>query len=196
MNYTRGYHRNQSKYYTFAFRLHSEWEFTSQSYNLGQFIADFTDTRCDDASPTTMIWLIGNTLRTRVKYGQLLPNHPCPPDDRKWDCNFAPNANCQVLQEFELAKGIEAGRWYKVTLRAKWRSDATGEFQAWVDGVEALPTWKGTTTLLDDGREFQFRVGLYANSWFDQKKLVGSQSRRQLWIDEVIVGSAPEDVGL
>jgi hypothetical protein len=194
--YNNGYHRNQQKYYTFSFRLHSEWDFSTQRFNIGQFIADYTDTGCgEDSSPTTMIWLKGTELWTRVKNGQLLPNKPCPPKDNVQDCS-TPNSNCQPVRDIRLATGIKAGQWYKLALRVNWRSDDQGEIQAWLDGNEVLPTQKTKTTVLDDGRELQFRVGLYANDWHDQGKLVGSQTRRQIWIDEVAVGSAPGDVGL
>jgi hypothetical protein len=36
-------------------------------------------------------------------------------------------------------------------------------------------------------------VGLYANSWYDEQKMIGSQKQRELWIDEVGVGSTFED---
>jgi hypothetical protein len=42
---------------------------------------------------------------------------------------------------------------------------------------------------LDDGREFDFRVGLYANGWHDDGKMLGSQPFRQVWFDEIGIGS-------
>jgi hypothetical protein len=94
--YDNGYHRGDTKFYGFAFRLSEDWQFSpAQSYNIGQWIADFGDTGCDDYSPTSMIWLNGTTLYSRVKTGQLLPGKPCPPENNKGDCSGG--KNCQKV---------------------------------------------------------------------------------------------------
>ncbi|KAJ4296822.1 hypothetical protein N0V90_006870 [Kalmusia sp. IMI 367209] len=193
-HYAKGYKRDQEKYYGFAFRLHSEWEFDPQSYNIAQFGADFNDINngaCDDFSPTTMIWINGTRLFARTKNGQLLQGQKCPPKDKKWDCSLGPN--CQLTTSFQLFDGIKAGTWYRLTFRVKWKSDETGEFQAWLNGTEVANRKNVKTTLLDDHRDYQFRVGLYANSWYDEHKMIGNQPQRQLWIDEIGVGSTFAD---
>jgi hypothetical protein len=199
-HYAHGYKRDDEKYYGFAFRLHSKWEFDPQNYNIAQFGADFNDINggtCDDFSPTTMIWINGNKLYARTKSGQMLQGQKCPPTDKKWDCSLGPN--CQVTDSFQLKSDespigeIEAGTWYKLTFRVKWKSDATGEFQAWLNGTEVANKRSIKTTLLDDHRDYQFRVGLYANSWHDEHKMVGNQKERMLWIDEIGVGSTLAD---
>lgn len=124
-----------------------------------------------------MVYLRGNTLFSRVKTGQLLPGKECS----------------QKTREFELQKGIEAGVWYKTVIQASWKSDNTGFFNAWINGTQVHAESNIATTLLDDKREFSFRIGLYANGWHDEHKLVGSGSR-SVWIDEVAVGDAKEDV--
>ncbi|OAG12673.1 uncharacterized protein CC84DRAFT_1227251 [Paraphaeosphaeria sporulosa] len=206
--YSNGYKRDEEKYYGFAFRLHSEWEFDPQSYNLAQFGANFNDIKwngesCDDFSPTTMIWLNQTKLFARTKHGQMIKGQKCPPDDQKWNCDLGPN--CQVTESFQLKSEtssigeIKAGVWYRLTFRVKWKSDDTGIFQAWLNGTQVADKSKLKTTLLDDHRDYEFRVGLYANSWHDEKKMVGSQPKRQLWIDEIGVGSTfadadPDDI--
>lgn len=191
--YANGYHLGDHKFYGFAFRLQSDWDFTSQLYDLAQWIGDYTDTGCDDWSPTSMVYMNNTQLWTRVKYGQLLPGKPCPPTDRKWDCAYAPNTNCQPITAFKLANSIAPGTWYKLTFEASWKADATGVFRVWLDDALVLDKSGIKTTLLDDGRELEFRVGLYANSWHDENRLVGTQGFRQVWYDEIGVGSAKAD---
>ncbi|UDD57320.1 hypothetical protein AFCA_004823 [Aspergillus flavus] len=59
-------------FYGFTFRLQESWQFSpAQSYNIAQFIADFGDTGCDDYMPSSMVWLIGDQLFTRVKTGSV-----------------------------------------------------------------------------------------------------------------------------
>ncbi|KAH7110862.1 polysaccharide lyase [Dendryphion nanum] len=191
--YNHGYRIGDRKFYGFSFRLSKDWDFQgSQSYNIAQFIADYGDTKCDDWSPTTMIFLRGTTLYGRVKTGQLLPGKPCASPKE----NCGGGKNCQRIREFVLLKGVKGDAWTRVELDVKWAADASGWFRAWVDGgeVKGLASEGVPTTFLDDGRELSFRVGLYANGWHDEKKLVGSQGFRQVWIDEVRVGSERSDV--
>ncbi|KAJ4354651.1 uncharacterized protein N0V89_006388 [Didymosphaeria variabile] len=200
--YSNGYKRDEEKYYGFAFRLHSTWEFDPQSYNIAQFGADFSDIKwngqsCDDFSPTTMVWLNGTKLFTRTKHGQMIQGQKCPPLDNKGDCSQGPN--CQVIEPFQLQSAtsnigeIKAGVWYRLVFHVKWKSDNTGIFQAWLNGTQVADRSGLQTTLLDDHREYEFRVGLYANSWYDEKKMIGNQAQRQLWIDEIGVGTTFAD---
>jgi hypothetical protein len=175
--YKNGYQRGDEKYYGFAFRLSEDWEFIgSQSYNIAQWIADFKDTGCDDWSPTTMIYLKGNNLYSRIKTGTL----------RKGQCE-------QKTREFSLKTGIVPGKWYHLTLHAKWESDETGLFEVLIDGNPVHEEHNIPTTLLDDNKTFDFRVGLYANGWHD-KGFEGGQKKRTIWIDEVATGSELADV--
>ncbi|KAJ7828822.1 polysaccharide lyase-domain-containing protein [Mycena olivaceomarginata] len=74
VHHSQGYHRGEQGFYGFAFRLQQDWQFSpAQSYNLAQFIADFTDTHCDDWMPSSMVWIIGDQLATRVKRGSGVP---------------------------------------------------------------------------------------------------------------------------
>jgi hypothetical protein len=191
--YNKGYHRGDSKYYGFAFRLQEAWEFDEQSYNIAQWIADFTDTGCDDWSPTTMVYLRGSTLYSRVKTGQLIPGKPCPPASNKGDCSGG--KNCQNIREFALQNNIQGGVWYRVVFQVKWVADDTGFFKTWINGTQVHSESGIPTTLSDDGREFSFRLGIYANGWHDDNhQMKGSQGFRQVWIDEVGVGSTFADV--
>jgi hypothetical protein len=188
--YNNGYKRGDHKFYGFAFRLSEKWEFDgTQSYNIAQWIADFTDSGCDDWSPTTMVFLRGNTLYSRVKTGQLLPGKPCA--NPKTDCGDG--RNCQVIREFKLQDGIQGGVWYKMQFEVSWKSDSTGLFRTWVNGNKVHDESNIPTTLVDDGREFSFRLGLYANGWHDDNGMTGNQGFRQVWIDEVGVGSTMAD---
>ncbi|CAG8958313.1 hypothetical protein HYFRA_00000669 [Hymenoscyphus fraxineus] len=166
--------RGDEGFYGFAFRLHSEWDFQgTQSYDISQFIADFSNTGCDDYMPSTMIYLRGNQLATRRKYGDVCPK------------------SAQKTEAFENLATVSAGTWHRIVVQARWRSDNTGFLKLWFDGTKVLEKFDVATTVTD-GRAFQFRVGLYANAWFDEKRLVGSGDR-QVWFDSIGAGSEFKD---
>ncbi len=165
------YNRGDTGFYGFAFRLQADWEFDPQNYNIAQFIADFTDTGCDDWMPSTMIWVNGSSLDTRVKTGT--------------PCN-------QSITSFNGIAQVTAGVWHRVELQVDWQSNSTGYFKVWYDGSKVLERYDIATTVADD-RAFQFRVGLYANSWHDDGHMVGNQGTRQVWYDQVGVGTTFAD---
>ncbi|KAJ7798877.1 polysaccharide lyase-domain-containing protein [Mycena olivaceomarginata] len=111
--YTPGY---TGRYHSEVHRFQGNWQFApAQSYNLAQFIADFSDTGCDDWMPSSMVWIIGNQLATRVKTGSV--------------CN-------QVTTEFKNLATVSAGAWHKVVIQANWQNDGTGFYKLWFDGVK------------------------------------------------------------
>ncbi|KAJ7430829.1 polysaccharide lyase-domain-containing protein [Mycena latifolia] len=136
------------RYHSEVHHFQGDWQFApAQSYNLAQFIADFTDTGCDDWMPSSMVWIIGNQLATRVKTGSV--------------CS-------QVTTEFKNLATVSAGTWHKVL---------------WFDGVKVLEKFNIATTI-DDTREFQFHVGLYANGWHDDAGV---------WYDQLGMGTTFAD---
>lgn len=159
-------------FYGFAFRLQEDWEFSpAQGYNIGQFIADFTDTGCDDWMPSSMIWIDGDQLASRVKQGDI--------------CN-------QSIETFSNLATVTAGEWHTVVIEASWQTDNSGFYNVWFDG-EKVHEASGLATTIDDDRSFEFRVGLYANSWYDDGGMEGSQGTRQVWYDQIAAGTAFED---
>jgi len=166
------YKRGDTGFYGFAFRLQENWQFSpAQSYNIAQFIADFSDTGCDDYMPSSMVWLVGNQLYSRVKQGEICHQH-----EEIW-----PN----------LAT-VSAGVWHKIVIQASWKSDGTGYYKMWFDGNKILEKYNIATTI-DDSRAFQFRVGLYANGWKDEGTMKGTQGTRQIWYDEIAAGTTFAD---
>lgn len=165
------YHRGDTGFYGFAFRLQSDWQFQNQPYNIAQFIADFSDTGCDDYMPSSMVWIQGNQLYTRVKQGTV--------------CN-------QQTVTFGNLATITAGVWHKVVIQAKWASDGTGFYKLWYDGQKVLERYNLSTTVADD-RYFQMRVGLYANGWHDSGTMLGTQGTRSVWFDEIGAGTTFAD---
>ncbi|KAJ7727508.1 polysaccharide lyase-domain-containing protein [Mycena olivaceomarginata] len=111
VRHSQGYHRGEQGFYGFAFRLQQGLA----------FIADFTDSHCDDWMPSSMVWIIGDQLATRVKTGSV-----CHQDD--------PN-------EFKNLATVSAGNWHKVVIQASWQNDNTGFYKLWFDGVKGM---KGT----------------------------------------------------
>jgi hypothetical protein len=180
--YTGRYHSEVAKndvykiddegFYGFAFRLQDNWEFSpAQSYNLGQFIADFTDTGCDDWMPSSMVWLEGDQLLSRVKSGDVCDQH---------------------TDTFSNLATVTAGDWHSIVIQASWKSDETGFYKLWYDGAKVHEQYDIATTV-DDERAFEFRVGLYANGWHDDGGMKGSQGTRQVWYDNIGAGSTFAD---
>ncbi|KAI0914740.1 polysaccharide lyase [Ustulina deusta] len=169
------YKKGDTGFYGFAFRLQEDWQFSpAQSYNLAQFIADFTDLGCEETyMPSTMVWIQGDQLTTRVKYGEVCPTSQ------------------QLTRSFKNLKTVTAGVWHRIELQVSWQSDNTGYFKMWYDGEKVTETYNIPTNV-GDGRPFQFRVGLYANGWHDSG-YQGTQGTRQVWYDQVAAGSVFAD---
>lgn len=125
------------------------------------------------AVPSTLIWIDGNRLSTRVKYGNVCPTSQ------------------QQTRTFSNVATVTAGAWHRVELQVSWKSDSTGYFKLWFDGQKVSETYNIPTNV-GDGRPFQFRVGLYANGWHDSG-YQGSQATRQIWYDQISAGSVFAD---
>ena len=173
-----GYQRGDDRFYGFAFRLSEQWEFVSQGYNIAQFIARRPGAGCggDDWMPSTMIWLEGNKLATRLVSGEY----------RQPDCS-------RSIKTIRDVGTVEAGKWHRVVFQTKWASDNSGSFKMWFDG-DVVVDQKGVATTVNDDELFQYRVGLYANGWHDGGYMEGSQPFRQVWYDEIAVGTSFDDV--
>ena len=179
VHYNNGYKRGDELFYGFTFRLSDTWQFQPQSYNIAQFIADRQGAGCDDDDwmPSTMVWIDNNRLKTRFLSGNY----------RQGDCS-------RRIYTFTSPTAITAGAWHKVVIQARWKSDNTGFFKMWLDGNKFVEEFNNSTTTNDDFT-FQFRVGLYANGWHDNDhKMVGTQGFRQVWFDEVAIGTTFADV--
>ncbi|KAH8595883.1 polysaccharide lyase [Bisporella sp. PMI_857] len=176
VHHNGAYRRGDTGFYGFAFRLQENWQFSpAQSYNIAQFIADFSGGSCDeDYMPTAMISITGNQLVTRRKYGNVCPK------------------SAQRTEYYNNIATVTAGVWHRIVIQASWKSDATGFYKVWYDGVKVLEKFNVETTVTDD-RAFQFRVGLYANGWFDDGGLRGDQGTRSVWFDEIATGTTFAD---
>jgi hypothetical protein len=172
--HNKGYKLGDTGFYGFSFRLAPDWQSSpAQSYNIAQFIADFSDTKCDDWMPSTMVWVVSNKLYTRVKQGTICKQH---------------------IKEFPNLATVTPGQWHKIIIQASWKSDDTGFFKMWYDGVKVVEEYN-IPTMINDGRQFSYRVGLYANGWHDDNhKNKGTQQTREIWYDEIAMGSAFADV--
>ena len=173
-----GYKRGDQRFYGFMFRLSDAWEFDDQSYNIAQFIADRPGAGCgsDDWMPSSMLWIQGNQLTSRIVSGQY----------RQPDCS-------RTITTLSNLATVTAGQWHKVIIQASWKSDNTGFYKIWYDGNKVKNVSSVATTINDDST-FEFRIGLYANSWYDQKRMVGNQPFRQVWLDEAAIGTEFKDV--
>lgn len=179
VDHNDGYKRGDTRFYGFMFRLSDTWEFTDQGYNIAQFIANRVGAGCggDDWMPSAMIWLKGNKLTSRIVSGEYRQ----------------PNCGRDIDQLDDLAT-VTPGAWHKVIVQATWKSDATGEYKIWFDGDKVFDRGSVATTVNDD-EVYQFRVGLYANSWYDDEGgMTGNQPFRQIWYDEIAVGTTFADV--
>ncbi|KAK2007642.1 endo-beta-1,4-Glucuronan lyase from fungus Trichoderma Reesei [Colletotrichum eremochloae] len=173
-----GYRRGQERFYGFAFRLSDAWQYQPQSYNIAQFIADRPGAGCgdDDWMPSSMLWIEGDQLFSRVVAGQY----------RRPDCG-------RTITKYANLTTVSRGEWHRVVIQARWRSDGAGFYKIWFDGEKVLEKYDLSTTVNDDSA-FQFRVGLYANGWHDDGQMLGDQAFRQVWFDEIAVGSTFKEV--
>ncbi|KAG0650847.1 hypothetical protein D0Z07_2320 [Hyphodiscus hymeniophilus] len=174
--HNNGEKKGDTGFYGFAFRLQDDWQSSpAQSYNIAQFIADFTDLGCgEDSMPGTMVEVLGNQLVTRRKYGSVCPT------------------TSQQTQYYENLATVTPGVWHRVEIQANWQSDSSGYLKLWFDGTKVLDA-EGVATSVSDGREFQFRVGLYANGWHDDGQMKGTQGTRQVWFDQIAIGTVFAD---
>ncbi|KAL2133657.1 hypothetical protein VTI74DRAFT_1935 [Chaetomium olivicolor] len=164
------YKHGDTRFYGFAFRLPPDWQFDPpQSYDLAQFIAPFD--KCDSFMPTTMFWAEGTKLFTRLKTGSV--------------CD-------QKTKKLPLDITLTAGEWHKVIIGASWKSDATGFLRLFYDGKQVLDEQNVATTVSEDV-PFQFRVGLYANGWHDDKGMKGSQGFRQVFYDKIAIATTMDE---
>ena len=169
-----GYRPGDQRFYGFAFYMPGNWQSVNQSFNIAQFIADFGNTGCDDWMPTTMMWITGNQLSTRVKSGTV--------------CS-------QRITTFSNIATISQGQWHTVVIQASWQSNSTGFFKVWFDGTKVLERFNIATTIADpQNRPYSFRVGMYANAWHDQHGMVGTQGTRTWYMDQIAVGTTFADV--
>lgn len=177
---TDGYQRGDTRFYGFSFRLSDSWEFTSQGYNIAQFIANREGAGCggDDWMPSSMIWIDGDQLTSRIVSGSY----------RQPDCG-------RDIDQLDNLATVSRGVWHKVILQVSWASEATGEYKIWFDGDKLFDRRDVATTVSDD-EVFQFRVGLYANSWYDDGYMEGNQPFRQIWYDDVAIGTEYGDVNV
>ncbi|KAH6896994.1 glucuronan lyase A [Thelonectria olida] len=178
VDHNQGYKRGDTLFYGFMFRLSESWQFQDQSYNLAQFIANRPGAGCggDDWMPSSMVWIQGNKLRSRIVSGQY----------RQPDCG-------RTITPLNDLATVSAGQWHKVIIQASWKSDNTGFYKIWFDGQKVAERLNFATTV-NDNSLFQFRVGLYANSWYDKGEMLGTQPFRQVWYDEVAIGTEFKDV--
>ena len=168
------YHPGDTGFYGFAFYLMNAWDFQNQQYQLFQFIADFTGAGCGETwMPSTMVWIYGNQLTTRRKYGTV--------------CS-------QQIQQYSNLAGVNAGVWHRIVIQASWKSDSTGFLKLWFDGAKVLEQYNIATTISDPAnRYFRMDVGIYANSWHDEHRLLGTQGTRYIYFDQIGWGTAFAD---
>jgi hypothetical protein len=171
-SHNSGYHLGETGFYGFAFYLSSSWDFSgSQQYQLFQFIANYTNTGCDDWQPSAMVWVSGSQLASRRNYGS--------------------SACSRTTQSYTGLAGVSSGAWHRIVIQGHWTDDSSGYYKLWFDGNKVLELLNQPVTI-NDGREYRMDVGIYANSWHDQNRCDGSGTR-MAWFDKVGTGSTFAD---
>ena len=96
----------ETKYFGFAFMLDKAWRFDDKWYTISQFITNFKDWPCPKGhkewTPTTMVYLIGDVLYTRIRSGDI--------------CHETEKGN--VI--YKLAH-VTPGEWHTVVIGANWQ---------------------------------------------------------------------------
>ncbi|KAJ2978818.1 hypothetical protein NQ176_g3606 [Zarea fungicola] len=178
VDHNDGYSRGDERFYGFMFRVSENWEFVSQNLNIAQFISHRTGSNnCGDLDmPSTMFWIAGHQLHSRLVQGPYIGG----------------NCNRNFVNLSNLGE-IKAGQWHKVIVQAKWVDNNTGFFRLWFDGKQVVNRSNLATTVSGDWK-FQYRVGAYMNSWHDSNHMEGNQPFRQIWYDEISIGTTYKDV--
>ncbi|KAK4186737.1 polysaccharide lyase [Podospora australis] len=165
------YQHGQTRFYGFAFRLPDNWQFDpAQSYDISQFIAAFHN-GCDDSMPSTMFWLEGRKLNTRLKTGSVC---------------------AQKTRKIPLPVTVTAGQWHKIVMEVKWTPDNSGRFKVWYDD-QMVVNEQNVATTVKENAAFQFRVGLYANGWHDDKTMKGTQGVRKVFFDKIAIATTKNE---
>ncbi|KAJ6780417.1 hypothetical protein PWT90_02304 [Aphanocladium album] len=178
VDHNDGYSRGDERFYGFMFRVSEKWEFVSQNLNIAQFIAHRPGSNnCGDLDmPSTMLWIAGHQLHSRLVQGPYI------------------GGNChRNFVDLPNLGEIKPGKWHKVIIQAKWEDNGSGFFKLWFDGNKVVEKNNLVTTVSGDWR-FQYRVGGYMNSWKDSGHMEGNQPFRQIWYDEISVGTTFKDV--
>ena len=162
-----GQQRGNDEYYGFAWYLPSNWQFVDQKYNVQQFIANFTELGCSGGQPTTQMKLRNRLLDVRLAWGD-----PC----------------ARELAYYTVAPSVTPGVWHRVVMHGRWRSDNTGAFQAWYDGSQTV-NLSNLPTIPPTDKNYTFVVGLYADGWHDDGTMVGTQSTRDMFFDNIRVAT-------
>jgi hypothetical protein len=171
VRYNAGYGLGDTRYYGFAFRLHPGWEFSPPiSYNIAQFIAPF-ESSCDSYMPTTMMWMLGSQLFTRTKHGSV--------------CN-------QTIVEYPLDVNVTAGDWHRIIIGASWQANTSGFFKVWYDGRKVLDEQNIPTTVTET-EQFQFRIGLYANGWYDDRTQQPPEGIYEVFYDKIAIATTKDE---
>lgn len=60
--------------------------------------------------------------------------------------------------------------------------------------TESVLDLQNMAATLDSAVPFAYRVGLYANGWYDDGGMKGSKGTRSMWFDEIAIGTTYADV--
>jgi hypothetical protein len=159
--------RGQDRYYGFAFYLPSNWQFVAQNFNIQQFIGNVSG--CSGGQPITMTGLLNRELITRIVTG--------------------PDGCTRTSHNISVVPSVSPGAWHRVVIRGRWQSNNTGSFQVWYDGSRKINRTNTPTCPAAD-TAFNLAVGNYSNGWHDDKKMVGTQATRDVFIDHVRVATS------
>jgi len=158
--------RGQDRYYGFTFYIPSHWQFVAQNYNVQQFIGNASG--CSGGQPWTMTRLLDRALLTRITTG--------------------PDGCTRSHTTFTVTSNVTAGVWHRLVIHGKWQPNNAGAFQVWYDGAQQVNQTNRPTCPNTPGG-FNLAVGNYSNGWHDDKKMVGTQSTRDIFIDHVRVAT-------
>jgi hypothetical protein len=158
--------RGDDRYYGWAARVPSNWQFTSQWYILSQLGISYSGLSCS-GEPLSKSYLSGSTLKLEITTGT-----PCS----------------SKSSSVTVATGFTAGVWHRLVYRYKLGSDSTGQLQYWVDGTKKLERLN-TANITSTSNQVRWSIGLYCSQWFG-RALEGSQGTRDVFVDQARVASS------
>ncbi|TQV91465.1 integral membrane protein [Cordyceps javanica] len=175
------YQRGDAFWYGFMVRLADDWQFVDQPINILEFFSrrgvNGEQVNCGDFDMTgTTLWIQNDQLHGRHVGGKYMGK----------DCKQ------NIIDLPNMAK-IEPGKFHKIIFHVKWEDNGWGFSQWFVDGRKVVDK-KDIATTVGGKWKFQFRVGASMPAWHDEGEMQGNQTVREIWFDEIAVGTEYKDV--
>jgi len=159
--------RGNDRYFGWAFRLPSTWQFTNGKYIISQLGVSYSGLSCS-GEPLSKSFLQGTTLKIEITTG-------------------APCSSSAV--SYTVFSGVTAGVWHRNVYRYKLASDSTGIVEYWYDGVKRWT--RNGANITSTSNQLRWSIGLYCPEWYQKSSIPdGGQTTREVVVDHARVATS------